>query len=249
MDHNDACGILVEQDLAGPNCDIASKRDLDWQCRVSEYEVCDGFSSCLTDECGCGKDVFICADGVGCIAKDNLCNGFKDCKDGSDECMCENTVTCYIDEIKFCVLKELYCKNRLLTYSKCKSSAGAQINCGEIKADIELAPHTGPMRECIDRYFIKMWDLAADDVHWENFNIFSNHEFLQFCTLNCNSGYKLFCPLIDIKIPGGELLICGDQRFFDVNKICDGNLDCDNGADEKDCPGRYYCTDIQVWLF
>ena len=249
MDHNDACGILVEQDLAGPNCDIASKRDLDWQCRVSEYEVCDGFSSCLTDECGCGKDVFICADGVGCIAKDNLCNGFKDCKDGSDECMCDNTVTCYIDEIMFCVPKDMYCKDRLRTYSKCKSRAG-EVNCGGIKADIQFVPQNSPMKECINRYFIKMWDLT-DDLLYEEVDsiVFNNQTFLNFCLKSCGSGYAHFCPSIDVTMAGGETFSCGNQeQWFDMNQICDGNLDCDNGADEIDCPGRYYCTDIQVWL-
>ena len=250
MDHNDACGILVEVDFAGPNCDISRVRDLDWQCRVSELDLCNGFSICLTDECGCGEDVFVCADGVGCIAKKNLCNGFKDCIDGSDECMCENTVTCYIDEIKFCVPKDLYCKYRLLTYDKCKSRAG-EVNCGGIKADIEFVPQNSQMKKCTDSYFEKMWILTKDLLYEEIYNkVFNNQTFINFCLKSCESGFTNFCRSIDVTMPGGEAFRCGDQKqWCDLNRICDGNFDCDNKADEKDCPGRYYCTDIQVWLF
>ena len=246
MDQNDACGI-IHHGFAGPNCDISRIRDFDWQCRVPKHEVCNGISNCLIDECGCGEDVFICADGVGCIAKDNLCNGFKDCKDGSDECMCENTVTCYIDEIKFCVPKALYCKGRLLTYSKCKSRAG-EVNCGGIKADIKWVLQTSPMMECIATYFQKMWNLTKDlSLEGRFKKVYNNEMFLNFCLFSCGSSYTQFCPSIGIIMPGRSTYNCGD-KWLHVNKICDGNLDCDNGADEKDCPGRYYCTDIQVFI-
>ena len=247
MDQNDACGTLYPKPFAGPYCDISCMRGPDWQCRVTSREICDGFSSCLTDECGCGEDVFSCADGVGCIAKDNLCNGFKDCKDGSDECMCENTVTCYIDEIKFCVPKELYCKGRLQTYMKCNPRAG-EVNCGAFKADFMSELQNSPMFECIDNFYVKMRDQSeAEGLPVEKAHGFDvNKEFEKFCTINCDSGYKHFCPLIDMKtLPGIQSIACDDQRFH-VRLICDGNFDCDNGADEKDCPGRYYCTEKQV---
>ena len=32
-------------------------------CAVSDSMKCDGFPSCLLDECGCGNDAFKCADG------------------------------------------------------------------------------------------------------------------------------------------------------------------------------------------
>ena len=248
MDQNDACGTPwgYESDFVG-NCEL-SRTVESWQCRVSEYSVCNGFSSCLIDECRCEQDAFNCADGVGCIAMENLCNGFKDCNDGSDECMCENTVICYIDEVKFCVPEELYCKGRLLTYSKCKSRAG-EANCAGIKADDHFVGQNSPMLELVNNYFLKMWD-QTENLTWEEKDayIYNNKIFLQFCVTNCDSGYEHFCAPIDIKMPGATYFDCGDQRFY-VKMICDGNLDCDNGADERGCPGRYYCTDIQVTLF
>ena len=37
---------------------------------IGDDELCNSFSACLTDECGCGEEhkVFYCADNSGCIA-------------------------------------------------------------------------------------------------------------------------------------------------------------------------------------
>ena len=242
MDQNDACG--THGTYNEETCDTARTVE-SWHCRVSEFSVCNGFSSCLIDECRCEQEAFKCADGVGCIAMDNLCNGFKDCNDGSDECMCENTVTCYIDEVKFCVPEELYCKGRLLTYSKCRSTTDYEVTCSEINVD-----ETSPMEECVENYFIKMWNQIDDNMPWEKVEatVFNNQTFLKFCVKNCDSSYRHFCRSLDIKMPGGHVFACGNQGI-DLLKICDGNLDCSNGTDETDCPGRYQCTNTEVRLF
>ena len=243
MDQNDACG--THDTYNEETCDTARTVE-SWNCRLSEYSVCNGFSSCLIDECRCEQDAFKCADGVGCIAMDNLCNGFKDCNDGSDECMCENTVTCYIDEVKFCVPEELYCKGRLLTYSKCRSTTDHKVTCSEINVN-----ETSPMEECVENYFSKMWNQIDDNLSWEmvKASIFNNKVFRKFCVKNCDSGYRHFCRSLDIKMPGGPVFVCG-YRDIDLLKICDGNLDCSNGTDETDCPGRYQCTNTaKVRLF
>ena len=37
---------------------------------IGDDELCNSFSACLTDECGCGEEhkVFYCADNSGCIS-------------------------------------------------------------------------------------------------------------------------------------------------------------------------------------
>ena len=118
-DSNDLCG---SSDLLGARlfCGQGEYADTQWKCWIKKQDKCDAYSQCLTDECNCGTDVFKCADGVGCIARANLCDGYTDCLDGSDECMCGDILECYIDQKKQCVPKELYCKGKHLTYSSCK---------------------------------------------------------------------------------------------------------------------------------
>ena len=47
----------------------AGGRAFSQDCVMKESEVCNDWSTCLTDECGCDyTSVFYCADGNGCIA-------------------------------------------------------------------------------------------------------------------------------------------------------------------------------------
>ena len=41
-------------------------------CFIAMTERCDGFSSCLDDECGCGEEYLRCASGGGCISVDQV---------------------------------------------------------------------------------------------------------------------------------------------------------------------------------
>ena len=90
------------------------------QCVISYEMQCNDLSMCLTDECQCADiDVFYCADGVGCIAHANLCDGAEDCRDGSDECMCDDFIHCQAHGHTYCVPRIQYCVNRDFIYSTC----------------------------------------------------------------------------------------------------------------------------------
>ena len=86
-----------------------------WSCTLSDSsKLCDGFSECLTDECGCHDsqiDVFYCADGSGCIAWSGLCDDIQDCMDGSDECFCSGHVILAVPEIggHVCLSEKSFC--------------------------------------------------------------------------------------------------------------------------------------------
>ena len=87
------------------------------KCLLVDGMICDGISQCLTDECDCKHkvvkqteietDVFWCADGSGCISFSNLCDSFLDCVDGSDECMCNDAISC--NAVEYCITKRHYC--------------------------------------------------------------------------------------------------------------------------------------------
>ena len=63
-------------------------------CIIPESDLCDDYSTCLADECNCGSDTFLCADGDGCISLQQVCDGRANCKDFSDECLCNDFQTC-----------------------------------------------------------------------------------------------------------------------------------------------------------
>ena len=95
------------------------------ECIIPQQRFCDGTSQCLTDECGCensnSSDVFWCADGSGCIAFINLCDGSQDCVDGSDECMCGDVVICDNNNNNYCIPRQRYC-SRQCTHNTCTTN-------------------------------------------------------------------------------------------------------------------------------
>ena len=63
-------------------------------CAIPRNWQCDGFSTCLDDECGCDQDSFKCADGLGCITIAQVCDSRPDCLDLSDENPCQDYQQC-----------------------------------------------------------------------------------------------------------------------------------------------------------
>ena len=218
------------------------------RCWVEHILVCDGFSQCLTDECGCGDDVFRCADKVGCIAKENLCDGFEDCRDGSDECMCDDVVTCHIDQRKYCVPRDKYCRSRIVMYSQRCEVAG-KVDCTDIKADeigfLKFVSLDHKMTICWAMF--EMTDLVLS---------FTRETFKTWCKLNCDALYTQFCEKItftsfQIQGFGGyePFFQCdGTDEKVGLNMVCDGKNDCKTGGDESKCPNRYYCTVGHSWV-
>ena len=214
-------------------CKLVNVTTINWQCSVPQSFLCNGVSECLTDECGCKGDAFRCVDGLGCIAMKNLCDGDKDCKDGSDECMCDNVVTCHDGLEKFCVPKEKY-----------HTSGDQYLNCTGTE-DLKLN-ETGTLSTlnqlevCTDNFF--------DTENPVTMNTMTTEDLITWCHSNCNSSYLHYCKsLVILDTPYPEIyFICekrkGNIRLL-VKKVCDGTIDCDSGEDEAACPGRYYCKD------
>ena len=57
-------------------CMDGRRTKLKFSCIINRDKFCDGYSSCLLDECGCeGEETFLCADKSGCIALSQVCVG------------------------------------------------------------------------------------------------------------------------------------------------------------------------------
>ena len=213
-------------------CKLVDETTIDWQCSVPPSHLCNGFSECLTDECGCEENTFRCADGLGCIAMVNLCDGYKDCRDGSDECMCDNVVTCHNGLEKFCVPKDKYQTSGDL-YLNCTGTEELNLNkTGTLSTSNQL-------ELCHDHLFETMDSMPM-------INAMGTEGIITWCHSNCNSSYLHYCEnLVFIKTPYPVVYFSCERKYeyIEVQKVCDGTIDCDSGEDEAACPGRYYCKD------
>ena len=214
-------------------CKLVNVTTIDWQCSVPQSFMCNGISECLTDECGCEEDAFRCADGLGCIAMVNLCDGYKDCRDGSDECMCDDVVTCHDGLEKFCVPKEQYHTSGDLYRLNCPGTEELSLNeAGTLSTLHQLDV-------CIE-YFFDNTDLV------KMITTLGTEDLITWCHSNCNSSYLHYCEnLVLIEYPHPVVSFSCETKYeyIKVQQVCDGTLDCDSGEDEAACPGRYYCKD------
>ena len=209
-------------------CKLINVTTINWQCSIPQSFLCNRVSECLTDECGCKEDAFRCVDGLGCIAMKNLCDGDKDCRDGSDECMCDDVVTCHDGLEKFCVPKEKY-----------HTSGNLYLNCTGTKElnsnETGTLSTINQLQVCIDNF------LALETI-----NTMTTEALIAWCRSNCNSSYLHYCENLELSAdPYPEIRFSCEKEYMNigVQKVCDGTVDCDSGEDEAACPGRYYCKD------
>ena len=213
---------------------------------------CNGLPMCLTDECQCADiDVFYCADGVGCIAHANVCDGAEDCRDGSDECMCDDVIHCQAHGHTYCVPRIKYCINRDIFYSTC-------IPKTEVKCSVQLSllkrteKEYHPMFQCTDDY----WDVHLKKRKKGELVVdapFPFYGFEMFCKQHCDPGWVQFCGILHYELYFGYLINCPKLLVFAgktlrIENLCDGVIECKEGLDEMDCVGRYYCNDNKTNL-
>ena len=88
--------------------------------------------------------------------------------------------------------------------------------------------------------------------HFEILYQFSRVQLIDFCKSICSSFFtqkhwSTFCKLLSLLLGLHSFpeLICkglGGRGYREpsLESICDGKVDCVNGADEEGCPGRLY---------
>ena len=216
--------------------DNGSKRDV--ACALSVEEKCDGFSSCLMDECDCGNDTFKCADGRGCLTLDQVCDSRPDCLDLSDECPCPDYQQCtraiYLKGVPDCYLPP---------------------NCSESNNEANSVE----LKELEEKFFGRD---AMNELYLENMNSSTSFDISPQQVANCrenNSAFSFHCNRITLA-PEESTYKCSNkssvEAFYakrtsmntNVNVythtafvFCDGIENCQNGIDEFNCPGMFYC--------
>ena len=198
-------------------------------CTISGSEKCDGFSTCLDDECDCDEEYFKCANGRGCLAVSQVCDSRVDCTDGSDECPCTDYQNC-ITEFSG---SEICGKRR----TGCSFNTSAQF---EVFEKIKNITRSG--------------DVYKNKTEL-NTVIKENPEFkFQFSRIDSKERkpVNLFAPILIHYDDQAPIYNCTNSTFIEIHNlrrqintgyevICNGEKNCENGIDEQKCPQYFYC--------
>ena len=215
-------------------------------CAIPSTSKCDGFSSCLTDECGChGDDTFKCADGKSCITMDQVCDSRPDCFDFSDECTCQKYQQC----------------SSLISFIKIESNVTCFSTpyCTKIKQKQEDLSSQSENMRLRDFLFVNTLETplipVIDRPSGESSTNLINSSKVEQCAEK-DASFKFHCKRLE---PVDEITYkykCTEnssiEAFYDVDEktnvkhekyfvFCDGIKNCKNGIDEQNCPQMFYC--------
>ena len=208
-------------------------------CAIPTSWKCDGFSSCPTDECGCGEDTFKCADGRGCIAISQLCNSKFDCLDYSDECACHDYQQCR--RIIHFNKEKIDAANVCFIMPNCSKTLGK-----ETARSNELSKLTGILDVVLTNLPSKHQPL---DIR--------KQAELADCEQNTTLGFH--CRRIVFEPESDSTYTCSENSSIEVTYdkkqsstskatfvFCDRIKNCKNGIDEQHCPETFYCKSNQL---
>ena len=198
-------------------------------CVIPDGWKCDGFSSCLTDECGCGKETFRCADGSGCITIGQVCDSRPDCLDYSDECPCHAYQNC-LRSINLPDGEQSEVCFRSPNCSKIENSVVNHEALLKLRDKLIWKDDDIPLRGVNNSIKIdELADCRENETLWK-FHCERLHQLSFMLAYNCSEDssieavYKMDAP-----------------NFPETFVFCDGVKNCKSGADEENCPQMFYC--------
>ena len=216
-----------------------------WSCQLnSTADTCNGRSECLTDECNCPNsqsDIFYCADKSGCVTRDRVCDNLQDCLDGSDECFCASHVIVESPPSgsRICLSEEKFCAIDRSVRLSTGSRDGIHFVCENGTTDMA----TNPLYECMIEAYSKFSFMFINSPFTVTY---------EYCHANCShienfeNGWDRFCDHIVSVYHRPMQFFCEQGDYteqYSLAQVCDGEVDCNNAADEISCPlpNRFYC--------
>ncbi|XP_058381112.1 prolow-density lipoprotein receptor-related protein 1-like isoform X2 [Diceros bicornis minor] len=208
----------------------------------------------------CTRSSVPCRDGKECISRENLCNGERDCQDGSDEENCSQFcnkpgIFQCLDGNK-CIEEKYHCDGAW----QCLDGSD-ELDCWKPSEDCSL--RCDNKTRCIPKSWLCDGNSDCFDKKDEQGCI---HEKCSTSEFRCGNGqcisYSLRCDgsrdCLDhsdeegclaawpLRCPSGEVKCPRSGECVLAEWICDHDLDCKDGTDEKDCdPEELRCGSRQ----
>ncbi|XP_035214451.1 low-density lipoprotein receptor-related protein 4-like, partial [Stegodyphus dumicola] len=217
--------------------------------------------TCEAGECNAGE--YRCARSRKCVSKAFVCDGVKDCEDGSDEICSEPTIRCPANDFQ--------CRNGRCIFSAWKCDR--RDDCGDNSDEEDCPPATSCANDqfsCADGDCIPLlWRCDGEsDCNDHSDEKMCHKTVCDESHLRCDHGQCIpkswVCDGADDCLDGiderncskwkhcsAKEFLCGDGKCIDKSLECNGKKECEDGSDESNCfqnkaacmHGAYQCQD------
>ncbi|XP_037547981.1 LDL receptor repeat-containing protein egg-1-like [Nematolebias whitei] len=176
----------------------------------------------------------LCEDGTECVLYSHVCDGEKDCKDGSDEAGCEMTRSTNDSSAN---------KSSVKAQAACHSPS---VLCPSAQICISPSQFCNEIKDCPDGFDEKSCLKSCPsktDFHCKDHRNCVPKSLVCDGVSHCHDGSdEVDCPNApqrNVKCRFGSRLCRDGAACVPLSHVCDGERDCQDGSDEEGCGNNF----------